>query len=448
MDTLQARFRDKASEMIQNSPTIAVALGRGRSFTIETCYAVGDSEELYCIVKPNPALVEAVGDDACVAFAVNRGFPNQQLQGTGRAFFLGGLDLHPQIRDLVLAKAPEAMTFLSTIRNLGVLKILPDQMAVTDDANLGLGPRPVYVPEAARTLPSRRRRWIQAVGLMSWPLVLIPVLVAALLADDAAVEVVWWLLLPVSLVALSLSTGTVLLATYSGFRRQRARSPALGSSLLLQQGLLPVQQVRWAGVFALGSGVLLGVFLVGLRGLPLLSIGLISVAAGLLYAGWPLYLARREFEEGLVFACLGPLAVLGTYVALTGVGSARAFLISLPFGLLAASLLLAHHLASFPEDVQARHATLPVALGWDRARLLFALLAGLPYALVLILLLVGTLPGWAWLVYVSVPLAGRGIWAVWQASAAETAHLGTLDRQMGYAYLAFSVLLGLGLLLG
>src|SRR5690606_12907939 len=128
MDTLQARFRDKASEMLQATPTIIVALGRGRTFTIETCYFVGTSDEISCIVKPNPAIVEAVREDAQVAFAVNQGFPKQMLQGTGRAFFLGGLDQHPHIREQVLAKMPEAAPFLTTIRNLGVLQILPDQI--------------------------------------------------------------------------------------------------------------------------------------------------------------------------------------------------------------------------------------------------------------------------------------------------------------------------------
>src|SRR5688500_5605863 len=89
MDALQARFRDKASEMLQNTPTITVAMGHGRTFAVETCYVVGNSDELHCIVKPHPAIVEAVRADAHVAFTVNQGFPTQMLQGVGRAFYLG-----------------------------------------------------------------------------------------------------------------------------------------------------------------------------------------------------------------------------------------------------------------------------------------------------------------------------------------------------------------------
>ena len=57
MDVLQARYRDKASEMLQENPTLIVAMGRGGTFNTETCYFVGHSDEIYCIVKPNLALV-------------------------------------------------------------------------------------------------------------------------------------------------------------------------------------------------------------------------------------------------------------------------------------------------------------------------------------------------------------------------------------------------------
>ena len=448
MDVLQARFRDKASEMLQNTPTITVAMGHGRTFTIETCYVVGNSDELYCIVKPNPALVEAVRDDAHVAFTVNQGFPTHMLQGTGRAFFLGGLDHHPQVRDQTLAKSPDATAFLTTIRNLGVVKILPDQIAITDDSNLGLGPRPVYVPEAAKALPDRRRRWIRATGMGSWLLVLIPVLIAALLASDAAAGVIWWLLVPMCLVAVLVHMGTSLLATYTGFRRHIDRSEALGANRLLHEGLLSTQQVWGAGILCLALGSVLGLFLVGLRGTPLLVIGLIGVVGGVLYAGWPLYLSSRVIEDAAVFVGLGPLLVLGAFDTLTGALHVLPFLVSLPLGFLTESILHASHLQTFSADVNGKVRTVAVALGWDRARLLFYALIGLPYLLVALLILTGALPGWAWLTFLSLPLAGRSILLVGRATTAQSPDLVGLDRRVAQAHMAFGVLLVFGLILG
>jgi 1,4-dihydroxy-2-naphthoate polyprenyltransferase len=448
MNALQARFRDKASELLQSSPTITVAMGRGQTFTIETCYVVGDSDELHCIVKPSPAIVEAVRDDAHVAFTVNQGFPNQMLQGVGRAFFLGGLDLYPQLRAQLLAKTPDATAFLTTIRNLGVVKILPDWIAVTDDTNVGLGPRQVYVPESASALPDRRRRWKQALGMTSWPLVLIPVLTAALLARHAGLSVSWWLLVAVCIVALLVHTGTSLLATFVGFRRRRARSEALGASRLLSAGLLSTHQVFEIGILCLAFGVLLGLVLVGLRGAPLLVLGLIGLLGALLYAGWPLYLSSRVLEDAVVFVGLGPLVVLVTFATLTGSLHMGPLLVALPLGCLAESILHASHLQRFAADVDAKFRTLAVVLGWERARLMFYVFASLPYVLVALLMFARLLPGWVWLTCLSVPLAGRGALAVYRSTVEQTASLAGLDRQMALAYVAFGVLLLAGLLLG
>jgi len=442
------RFRDKASEMLQNTPTIMVAMGRGRTFTIETCYVVGTSDELHCIVKPNPAIVEAVQDDAHVAFTVNQGFPKQMLQGTGRAFFLGGLDRYPQIREQTVEKTPDATAFLTTIRNLGVLKILPEQISITDDANLGLGPRPVYVPEAAQVLPAQRRRWLRAIGMASWPLVLIPVVVAALLARQATGEVSWWLLLPICFVAILVYVGTVLLASYTGFRRRVERSEALGFSRLLHEGLLPTRHVWSTGFFCLGVGALLGLFLVGLGGVPLLIIGLTGVVGALVYAGWPIYLSDRVIEDAAICIGLGPLLVLGTYVALTGTLHLWPFLVSIPLAFLAESILHASHLQTFSADVNAKVRTLAAVLGWDRARLLFYSLVGLPYLLVACLVLTGVLPAWAWLSFLSIPLAGRSVLGVWRAATPESQAQAGLDRQMALTHLAFGALLAFSLILG
>jgi 1,4-dihydroxy-2-naphthoate polyprenyltransferase len=448
MDTLQARFRDKASEMLQSTPTITVAMGRGRTFTVETCYVVGTSDELHCIVKPNPAIVEAVQDDARVAFTVNQGFPKQMLQGAGRAFFLGGLDRHPQIREQTVAKTPDATAFLTTIRNLGVLRILPEQIAITDDTNLGLGPRPVYIPEATHALPDQRRRWLRAVGIPFWPLVLIPVFIAALLARQATVEVTWWLLWPIGLVAILVFVGTALLATYTGFRRRVGRSGALGCSRLLHEGLLPMRQVWSTGLLCVAVGALLGLSLAGPGGVSPLLIGLIGVGGGLLYAGWPLYLSSRVIEDVAVGVGFGPLLVLGTYAALTRTLPLWPLLVSLPLGCLAESILHASHLQTFAADVNAKIRTLAVMLAWDRARLLFYALIGLAYALVAVLILAQALPGWAWLTFLSAPLAGRSLLGAWRATTPESQALAGLDRQVAQTQLAFGVLLIFSLILG
>ncbi|HEX2276327.1 MAG TPA: hypothetical protein VHN13_04265, partial [Candidatus Tectomicrobia bacterium] len=64
-----------------------------------------------------------------------------------------------------------------------------------------------------------------------------------------------------------------------------------------------------------------------------------------------------------------------------------------------------------------------------------------------LLILTGVLPGWGWLSFLSLLLAGRGVLSVWRASTGQTQALTGLDRQMAQTYLAFGILLVLGLLL-
>ncbi|MGH8059502.1 MAG: prenyltransferase, partial [Candidatus Entotheonellia bacterium] len=318
MDTLQSRFREKASEVLQENATIIVAMGRGRTSSIETFYCVGNSDELYCIVKPNLDIIEAVRDDAHVTFTVNKSFPNRMLQGTGRAFFLGALDAHPQIREQAQAKIPEALMFFTTIRNLGVLKILPDQIYITDDTNLGLGPRPAYLPTAALELPGRRDRWLQAMGISAWPVSLVPVLVGALFAGYVSAQVRWGLLILLVIAVLLVQVGTILVNTSDDRVRGMKRQRALGASRVLVDGLLPVCHLWWVGMLCFGVGAIIGLFLVGLRGVPLLLLGLVGILSGFLYAGWPVRLRWRAMDDVIVFLCMGPLLVLSSLFVLTG----------------------------------------------------------------------------------------------------------------------------------
>jgi 1,4-dihydroxy-2-naphthoate polyprenyltransferase len=168
----------------------------------------------------------------------------------------------------------------------------------------------------------------------------------------------------------------------------------------------------------------------------------------LLYAGWPLYLSSRVIEDAAVCVGFGPLLVLGTYATLTRTLHLWPFLVSLALGFLAESILHASHLQTFAADVNAKIRTLAVMLAWNSARLLCYALIGLAYALVVVLILTKALPGWAWLTFLSVPVAGRSLLGVWRATTPESQALAGLDRQMAQTHLAFGVLLIFSLILG
>jgi len=448
MDVLQARARDKASEILQENPTLIVAMGRGDTFNTETCYFVGHSDEISCVVKPNPALVEAVREDAQVAFTANKGFPNRMLQGTGRAFFLGGLDQHPHIREQTLAKIPEAAAFLSTIRNLGVLQILPDLLYITDDTNLGFGPRPSYAPAAALSLPSQRGRWLQALCISSWSVPLIPVLVGAAFAQHVASPGNGWLVFLVGIVSLLFHTGGTLMRTSTDFQHRVERKGSFGSSRVLIDRLLPRRHVLWAGMCCIVMGSIVGLFLVMLRGLPLLLLGGLGLAGSFGYAGWPVRWRNDVVSDVAVILLMGPLMLIGSYGVLTGMYPVHALLISLPIGLLATAIFQASRLRVPSADAGVDIRIQATVLGWADPTLTYDVLLGLAYGIGAALLLGGNVPVWGWLAFGSAPLGVWNVVRVWRARLGQVHDLTALDRQTALLHLAFGSLLTIGLLLG
>jgi 1,4-dihydroxy-2-naphthoate octaprenyltransferase len=87
-------------------------------------------------------------------------------------------------------------------------------------------------------------------------------------------------------------------------------------------------------------------------------------------------------------------------------------------------------------------------LGWEPSRQLYYGLIGLPYLLTAVLILTGVLPGIAWLVFLSLPLALRCSMSVWRATPTQTVDLGALDRQTAQIHLAFGGLLIVSVLVG
>jgi 1,4-dihydroxy-2-naphthoate octaprenyltransferase len=289
---------------------------------------------------------------------------------------------------------------------------------------------------------------MQALGMISWPLVLIPVAIAALLAGALTADVDWWLLVPVVLVALLIHLGTSLLATYTGFRRSMARTTALGTNRLLHDGLLSTPQVWAAGLLCIAFGCFIGLLVVGFRGPPLLLVGVGGVVAGLVYAGWPLQLSLPWFEAAAVFLGTGPLLVLGTTFALTGSVSLLPVLVSVMLGCLVECILFASHLQAPSAAIGPRVRSLPQALGWERARWVFYGLLGLPYALLGVLILGEALPVWAWVTFLSLALVARHLIALWQAAADQTQALAGFDHRMAQTYMAFGGWLIVSLMLG
>src|SRR5919202_4556843 len=142
------------------------------------------------------------------------------------------------------------------------------------------------------------------------------------------------------------------------------------------------------------DAVLCGVYLVYLAGPILLAIGAASILAGVLYTGGPRPYGYEGLGEVFVFLFFGVAAVAGSFFAQTEHWVWEAFALSVPVGLLAASLLVVNNVRDLETDRRAGKRTLAVRLGRARTRVLYASMVLAAFATVPVVWLAGSLQAW------------------------------------------------------
>jgi 1,4-dihydroxy-2-naphthoate octaprenyltransferase len=166
---------------------------------------------------------------------------------------------------------------------------------------------------------------------------------------------------------------TVRGAERSGTRTGLPRATALG--------WLQVRWVRWAIVGCALLATLLGLWLVALRGWPVLAMGVGSLLAALAYMGGPRPIAYTPLGEWTVFVFFGLVAVIGTDWVLTGGIGPATVAAAVAIGGLAAAALAVNNQRDVAHDAQVGRRTFPVVFGAAAGRHHYtALLLG-PFAL-------------------------------------------------------------------
>ncbi|MBI5610253.1 MAG: 1,4-dihydroxy-2-naphthoate polyprenyltransferase [Deltaproteobacteria bacterium] len=148
-----------------------------------------------------------------------------------------------------------------------------------------------------------------------------------------------------------------------------------GPLRVTQAGLVTPAAVKRAMILAFGLAVLCGSYLVWRCGMPVVYIGLASVAAGVLYTGGPWPLGYLGLGDVFVFAFFGVVAVVGTYFVQAATVSADAILWSLPVGASCTAILVVNNLRDAETDVLVGKRTLAVRWGATAVRVEYFLMA-------------------------------------------------------------------------
>ncbi|HEV2770144.1 MAG TPA: 1,4-dihydroxy-2-naphthoate polyprenyltransferase, partial [Solirubrobacteraceae bacterium] len=250
------------------------------------------------------------------------------------------------------------------------------------------------------------RVWLMAARPRTLPAAVAPVLVGTAVAVTGETFRAGAFLAAL-LGALFIQVGTNLSNDFSDARRGADTEDRLGPVRVTAGGLVPPKRVLVATYVTFGLAILCGIYLVAVAGWELLVVGVLSIAAGVLYTGGPRPYGYEGLGEVFVFLFFGVAAVAGSAFAQLERWPADAFAFAVPVGLLAAAILVVNNVRDIDTDRRAGKRTLAVRLGRDRARMAFAAMV---YGAFAVLLPVAVLYSpWGLLVLVLIPAAAPGV---------------------------------------
>ncbi len=206
------------------------------------------------------------------------------------------------------------------------------------------------------------------------------------------------------LAAMLLQVGTNLANDALDFARGIDTERRMGPTRVTQAGLLSYRAVLGGAGAAFGLAVLCGVYLTALGGLPILVVGVASIVAAVAYSAGPFPLSDLGLGELAAFVFFGLVAVVGTAYLQTGRVSSTALAAAVPVGALISCLMLVNNLRDIQSDAKTGKRTLPVRLGAERSRRLYAALVALAMLWTGVLLVTAAGAG-AVLCLASLPLA-------------------------------------------
>ena len=163
---------------------------------------------------------------------------------------------------------------------------------------------------------SHLKLWLVAARPRTLPAAVAPVLVGTALAG--AEDVFKPLRFAAALLgSIFIQIGTNLANDYSDARRGADTEDRLGPVRVTAGGLMPPRRVLVGTWVAFGIAVAAGAYLAAVAGWELLVVGVLSIAAGVLYTGGPRPYGYEGLGELFVFVFFGLVAVGGSYFVQT-----------------------------------------------------------------------------------------------------------------------------------
>ncbi len=247
---------------------------------------------------------------------------------------------------------------------------------------------------SSRTEPRLRRFvrvWWMATRPFSFTASLVPVTLGAVLAAyDGYLDL--WLFALTLVGSVLIHAGTNLANDYFDWKKGADTPESLGPNRALQEGMLTPQQVFVGALVCFGAGSLIGLYLVAMRGVFILLLGILSVLAGWFYTAGPKAFAYIGLGEVVVFIFMGPAMVIGSYYVQAQAAPLHVVLLSLPIGFLVAAILHANNMRDLEGDLAKNKRTLANILGRQASKWEYLVLVGGSFVVLVALVAIGYAP--------------------------------------------------------
>jgi 1,4-dihydroxy-2-naphthoate octaprenyltransferase len=206
------------------------------------------------------------------------------------------------------------------------------------------------------------RAWI----LATRPQTLLVGAAPVLLGASAAVRlgaVRWSAVIAALFGSILIQIGTNLANDVFDYEKGTDTHERIGPLRVTQAGLLSAKQVRFGMIVSFALAAFVGGYLVMLGGVPIVIIGLASIASGVAYTGGPYPLGYHGLGDIFVLVFFGPVAVCGTTYVAAGHVDAVSFVAAIAAGALATGVLVVNNVRDIEGDALTNKRTLAVRFG-------------------------------------------------------------------------------------
>lgn len=254
-----------------------------------------------------------------------------------------------------------------------------------------------------------------------------------------------WIFGIIALIGVTLfqAAGNLFNDYYDYLKKVDREDSNLVSRSLVDKIFTPKQVFIFASILLI-IAITLGIVLYLLTSWELLIIGLLGVLSTAFYNKFK-YIALGDL---CIFICFGILIGLGTAFVLCGIIYWKILLINIPLALLIVGIRHANNTRDIINDKQAKIKTMAILLRMRLSKIYFYLLIGISYFLVALYSVIGLLPYFSLISFISLPIAYSAIKKMQNTNLDNLKDILHLSETMAKLVLIFGILLCVGNVLG